>query len=62
MEELGMIYLDPVNQFMRTSSITQPEPLPRPSTNLQGNKIYMLDLETSHRKSSNKPEETFQDK
>ena len=40
-EELGVIDLKPVNKLMTTSEITEPSPLPRPSTNLWMNQIFM---------------------
>ena len=48
-EELGMVEFHSVNKFMMTSTTTQPEPLPQPSTILWGNQSPMSGLNMSHR-------------
>ena len=61
LEELGMIDLNPINQLMTTSEITQLAPSTQPSTNLRGKQRCMSDLYTSYRKVSNTPQYKFQD-
>ena len=48
LEELGMIYLEPMNALTMTGEITKPAPLPQPSTNLWGKQINMSALNMSH--------------
>ena len=61
LEEIGMIYLKPVNQLMTKIEITKLAPPPRPSKNLRGKKICMSGFDTAHIKFSNTPEDKFQD-
>ena len=54
-EELDMIGLNPSNQLMMTSEITQPSAWSQPLTNLWGEQNCMSDLNTDHKKNSNTP-------
>ena len=54
-EELDMIGLNPSNQLMMTSEITQPSAWSQPFTKLWGEQNSMSDLNTDHKKNSNTP-------
>ena len=54
-------YLRDINPLMTTGVTKKMEPLPKPSTNLQGKQIRMSGLDKSHRKCSNTPGDKFQD-
>ena len=60
-QNLEMIELKPVNQLMMKSATTQPEPSPRPSKILSGNKIHMYVLYMPHRKFKITQKDKFQD-
>ena len=59
LEELGMIDLNSLNQLTTTSKITQPSPLPQPSTNLCGKQISVSDLDTSYNHFGTHPRTSF---
>ena len=54
-------YIKQSNKLKQTSLNTQPEPFPRPYTNLRGKKICMSSLYTAHRKFANTYKGNFQD-
>ena len=56
-----MIALDLSNKFMMTSATTHLALLPRPSTILTGEQIYMSDLDTDKGPFEITPEDKFQD-
>ena len=60
LEELIMVELNPVNELMTTSEITESAPLTWPSKNLREEKNSMTELDTAHRHFSNTPEDKFQ--
>ena len=52
--------LNPINALMTTGEIKKTAPSPQPSTNLQGKKIQISSLNTSHWKYTNTPKDRFQ--
>ena len=54
-----IIALQPLNWLIMTSEITNMAPLPRPSTNLWGNQIYISYLYTALTQFAITPEEKF---
>ena len=55
-----ILYIKQSNKLKWTSLNTKPVPLPWTLTHLQGNKICMSGLDTSHRQFSNTPKGKFQ--
>ena len=60
LDEIGMIYLKPVNKLMTTSETKKPSPLPQSSTNMWWKQSCISGLDMSHRKFSYTPEDKFQ--
>ena len=56
----GMVILHPVNQFVMTSAITEPEPSPRPSSSLWVKKIGMSIWDTPRNIFYITPEDKYQ--
>ena len=61
-QNLEVIELKPINQFIMTSLNTKPEPLPQPPKNLWGKQIYIFGLNTDNTKLVIIPEEKSHDK
>ena len=55
LEEIGMVELKLVNKLIMKSEITQLEPSPRPSTNLQGKHSCIYNLYMTHREFATHP-------